>query len=187
MKPELNLYYFHRDARLCAMWLHDKHLVTQIREVGQMISTACQMVVCERDTVLYKPESLTPSASWILDSIEHATWAFSLWQAMLEQHESLFKRKTPAWEMNLRIKNNYLTHFPKVGWTDPPCVVPDDCLTSDTAMSYRKYYLKYRVHANSYKVVRRPWWVDDYLYGSDFKAADAGAVLAIERAEAVLG
>ncbi len=194
MSTQLQIYFLHRDARLCAQWLHDRDLVAQIRGIGQILSTACQMMGVSLDRTLYEPVQIDhPCNVWARESIEHFTWLHSHWLSLIQHHEELFHRPHTSWDMQLRIRRFYLADksiggtgiapFPRAPWRDPPLLVPNEFVSLDTVKSYRAYYLRHRVHLGSYRKVRRPFWVDEYLYGSTFNSQDADLAQVIARAE----
>ncbi len=160
---EMNIFYLHPCARVCAEWLHDKHTAKQQEEVGMLLSYAVQLQLCERlpDLVITDcPEH--PWLSWTLHSIDHVTWLHSYYVALTDKLQHVFHREDRRWKFMLTIER-HLVRFPRNGWTDPPQIVPEDCNCPKVTDGYRSYYSKCKIKVGSYKRVRVPYWARDFM------------------------
>ncbi len=158
---EMNIYYLHPCARVCAEWLHDKHTSKQCEEVASLLSTAVQFQICEAVPELQKESCLNhPWLPWAMESIDHIIWLYDYYNALIDKMKNMFHREDREWKFTQAIRKQ-LVRFPRNGWVDPPQIVPGDCRREKVTDGYRDFYLKCKVKVGSYRRVQVPYWVHD--------------------------
>lgn len=186
---DVNIFYLHPSPLTAARWLHDKHLVKMVLESAQLLSTACQIIIMERDTKLYKPTHMYhPCTQWLLKSRYNAEWLYDHYIALCDQFMDKFRHNHKSRDLCNAIEG-HIPLFPNEDFTEPPLCMPDDCKIDGQPayQCYQLYYLRYKIRIGSYRRVKMPYWVSQALNvvaDSDASQAAADAHL---RALAELG
>ena len=159
---QMTLFYLHPCARVSAEWLHDKMLPIMAEESKQLIATAIQYRFLESDERLPVPRFLLhPWLPWAMESSDHIEWLFAYYQTCVEKIQEVFDRKDRSWQFQIAARD-WLPLFPRMGWQNPPMIVPIDCVDDKICVAYRSYYLKSKCKGGSYKRVRMPYWVREH-------------------------
>jgi hypothetical protein len=145
----MNIFYLHKDARISAQAMSDKHVVKMIVETAQLLSTAHHVLdgVNVLAKPIYKPTHHNhPSAVWVRETIGNYLWARNHLWALLDEYALRYNKKpsdhaTYKVAMGLKyppmnIKNDFNMTPMRIAITDVRHHVKDDAIAS-----YRKYYV----------------------------------------------
>ena len=180
---DMNIFYLHKDPKICAEMHCDKHVVKMIIEYAQLLSTAHRVLDGdmyfgksktgrkatryrhpdkEMDDNLYLASHLKhPSQLWIHKSRKNYIWMYELWINLCQEYTYRYEKKHVT-QVKLE---NYLDKIPKnipdAEWTEPTpamshypqCIVPNDSL-----QSYHNYYIADKIRFAKWKKREIPEW-----------------------------
>ncbi len=158
----MEILYLHPCAATSALWLGDKHSFKALAEAEKLLATACQMIACDLDDRLAAPDLNHPLLPWVLESIHHYQWLLSYYHSLIAKSKAVFSREYRAWKLEL-VYAEYLKLFPRIPFTTPPVLVPEDCVRATADESYRLYYCRCRIGVGVFRRVRLPYFVKDYF------------------------
>ncbi len=158
----MNLFYLHKEPEVSATLHCDIHVVKMIIEYAQMLSTAHRMVDGEQyyglskngrriarwrhpnsnlENVLYKASHINhPSAVWARESVENYQWLYRHLEALGSEYKQRYGRVHKTIQTHSQTLTEPPRGISRVGFTDPPQCMPDECKNSDTVVAYQTYY-----------------------------------------------
>jgi hypothetical protein len=165
----MNIFYLHRNARICAEMHNDKHCIKMILEYAQLLSTAHRVIDgtatdClsrsgrkqtryilpdEREHVLYSATHINhPSAIWVRQSKQNYVWLHALLAALCKEYTFRYG-KVHKCERDYLVE--YLTeppiNIPNKPFTEPtPAMDKMYIIKNDSLNSYRNYYRQGKKH-----------------------------------------
>jgi hypothetical protein len=186
----MNIFYLSNNHKECARWHVDKHVIKQILEYAQLLSTAHRVLdgtptidrggaagrqrttyilPDNRDTVLYRATHINhPSAIWCRQSYANYVWLSKLLTELCKEYTyrygKVHKVERDGLEGELMYTPmNIPAHAP---FTEPTPAMPDDVkVAGDSIKSYRNYYIMNKQHLASWsgKINSRkvPEWFDE--------------------------
>jgi len=169
----MNIFYLHRDARICAEMHNDKHCIKMILEYAQLLSTAHRVIDgtptnClsrsgrkqtryilpdEREHVLYSATHINhPSAQWVRQSTSNYMWLYNLLTDLCKEYTYRYG-KVHKVEREVIQGLKYFPAKMKIGpFTEPTPAMPDEVkVPNDSLASYRNYYISNKAHLASWK------------------------------------
>lgn len=172
----MNIFYLHRDTKICAEMHNDKHCIKMILEYAQLLSTAHRVLDGHlvnyindsgrkakkytlddsRDRVLYVATHINhPSAIWCRQTTSNYMWLYNLLTDLCKEYTYRYG-KTHKVEASGMLGKEGLYYTPKkipIGpFTGPTPAMPDDCkVPGDSLASYRKYYINNKQHLASWR------------------------------------
>lgn len=162
----MNIFFLSRKTRQCARWHCDKHVVKMILESAQLLYTAhhenggTHMIqvsapVCASTGKRgYRSTHKNhPSAIWTRESLAHYFWLIALAKDLVLEHEFRFAPKSPhaCLAHLLWLEQNPPPDLVETRWLrDPIPAMPDEYKSSDSMLSYRKYYMYAKTNLLSY-------------------------------------
>lgn len=160
----MNIFYLDTDATKCAQFHCDSHVVKQILESAQLLSTAHRILdegflSKELNDNLYKTShQFHPSFKWVSNSKGNYEFLYNLLEELLKEYTYRYHAKHACSDLLAFLKEPPMCIDDK-GFTKFTQVVPDDCRNDNPVEGYRDYYKKYKVHLLSYKVRDIPEWL----------------------------
>jgi hypothetical protein len=181
----MNIFYLHKDPKVCAEMHLDKHVVKMIIEYAQLLSTAHRYIdgketieltangrrikrwslPDEREQHLYKASHINhPSAKWARVCDLHYKWLYELFCALCDEYTYRYG-KVHMTDQKLR---GVLAQVPNgIGkskiFEEPYRAMPDDVkIGNDSLLSYRNYYIKNKVSFAKWTKRKVPDWFINY-------------------------
>ena len=178
----MNIFYTNNDPKQCAMDHMDKHVIKQILEYAQLLSTAHRVldgvpVVSrrattgrqytsyrlddDRDGVLYSATHINhPSAIWCRQSIANYDWLHSLLVELCKEYTYRYGKVHKCERDGLvKLLGIYPKNLKPRLFTEPTPAMPDDVkVLGNSLESYRNYYIKNKSKLASWsgKINSRP-------------------------------
>jgi hypothetical protein len=169
----MNIFFLDFNAKMCAQYHNDKHVVKMILETCQLLSTAHRVIdgvlltgISDsgrkttswilpdgRNDVLYKATHLNhPSAIWVRQSKENYLWLHSLLCELSQEYTYRYGKVHKCEQIGLidalgKFPNNLKTR----GFTEPtPAMDKSYIIENDSIASYRNYYQNAKQHLASW-------------------------------------
>ena len=169
----MNIFYLHRDTRICAEMHNDSHSIKMVLEYAQLLSTAHRVIDgtptdClsrsgrkqtryvlpdEREHILYSATHINhPSAQWVRQSTSNYMWLYNLLSDLCKEYTYRYG-KVHKVEREVIQGLKYFPAKMKIGpFTEPTPAMPDDVkVPNDSIASYRAYYINNKQHLASWK------------------------------------
>ena len=171
----MNIFYLHKDTRICAEMHVDKHVVKMILEYAQLLSTAHRVldgtithglsesgrkqtryVLSDgRDGLLYSATHINhPSAVWVRQSVQNYMWLAEMLESLCGEYTYRYGKvhKVEATGLMQALKNNFPKNIPDKPFTEPTPAMPEEVkVPNDSIASYRNYYWLNKKHLISWK------------------------------------
>jgi hypothetical protein len=155
----MQIFFLDYDQQLCAQYHCDKHVVNQIKESVQLLSTACRLSGID---VGYKLNHINhPISIWVRSSIQNYNWLTGLVEALHTEYQYRYGDKVH--KSYLVYKTLLVPNLPDIGLTKFPTVISEDCIVDDPIESYRIFYIKYKLHFAKWKNRSIPEWIDNLV------------------------
>lgn len=140
----MNIFFLHRNPRVSAKAMTNKHVVKMIVESAQLLSTAHHVIDGEEAIAgIYKSTHKNhPSAKWVRDSLSHYNWLYNHFVELCKQYTDRYNKVHKTDRMLAHI----LTTPPKGlidrGFNFPPLAMPKEYHKYDNTIEcYRAYYI----------------------------------------------
>ena len=160
----MNIFYLDRDPKTAAQMHCDKHCIKMILESAQMLSTAHRVL----DTDLYADKvglyklahKNHPSTIWVRTSSENYRWLFNHYDALMQEYTYRYG-KHHATERLIEPLRVVPFFIQKMGFTDPPQCMPEECKGEDTVLAYQTYYIIEKSSFAKWKRREIPEWFNE--------------------------
>lgn len=178
----MNIFALDQNPKLAAKYHVDKHVVKQLLETAQLLSTAHRIIDgtmllpetgrqvkywklqdSKLDSLLYKATHVNhPSAVWARASSFNYNWLFELLFELCCEYTHRYGKvhKTESsgvMEALLKTPDN----MPIDSFTYPTPAMPDECKVEDVMQSYRNYYFMHKSRMFKWKNRAIPDWLLD--------------------------
>lgn len=159
----MNIFVLDYDVSKAARMPCNSHVIKQIVEYCQLLSTAHRVLDIETSDVLKATHINHPCAIWTRENKANYLWLHSLVTELAEEYTFRYGK------VHLYGRNGLISDLLNVAPANikdsseltPFCkCMPDDCKESDPVTSYRNYYNMYKVHLLKYKKREFPAWID---------------------------
>ena len=179
----MNIFYLHRDPKLCARMHNDKHIVKMIIEYAQLLSTAHRIIdgtLVEgisksgrkakryqlpdaRDGILYTAtHSNHPSAIWTRSSEANYRWLFSLWIHCMDEYTYRYKRVHATSRLIEALNKDPINIKRDVDFVEPPPAMPEHYrVPGNSIQSYHNYYIGDKRNISRWTNREMPLWFAD--------------------------
>lgn len=148
----MNIFALDYCPLTAAKYHNNKHVVKQILETTQLLSTAN---IINGVSGPYKVTHLNhPVSKWVRETEGNYLWSLQLGLALCQEYTLRYGKKHKCEDI---LKNLNKIKLPS-GNTQFALAMPDDCKTNDPVESYRIYYIKYKNHLASWKNREKPFW-----------------------------
>lgn len=179
----MNIFFTDMCPRQAAINLGNKHVLSQLKEAAQMLSTAHRLLdgfeqtfVIEtgkvkikkkwilpddRESILYNVTHVNhPCAVWVREAVENYNWLVDHLFALGDEYTHRYgKVHKTIRTMGLTIQSPPF-NLKDWDWTEPPKCMPDEYKTDDLVESYRNYYNGDKKHIHKWKNREVPEWIE---------------------------
>ena len=185
----MNIFVLHKDPRIAASMMCDKHVVKMIVETNQLLSAVLDLnykpeLITEKDEKGYHVSKQLGLASypiahrkhgctlWAAEARDNYRWLLRHLQWMCYEY---YKRygKIHSLENRLMIYRGQEQHLNFKRKTMTPFYqgMPDDVKDKDVVKAYRDYYNKYKFTFAKWKDYNIPFWYNPPQYTVQLEAA----------------
>lgn len=158
----MNIFYLHPNAKICAIYHNDKHVVKMILELTQMLYTCLH--VSNPDLLLSAPEKPYkiahknhPSTIWTRSSIYNYKWLCELALELCLEYTYRYN-KIHASQKHIEWLSKQNPSIPKHPFSPPPQAMPDKYKDRNTITAYRNYYIYEKASFSKWKKRKIPYW-----------------------------
>lgn len=150
----MNIFILDYNPKIAAQYQADKHVVKQVLETAQILSTVCGGP--------YKPTHAGhPCTIWAGQNITNLNWLIRHGLALAEEYTYRYQRRHKSEAVIRfiadRLANQIPSHIASVGVSPYVQCMPDEFRDKDPVVAYRKYY-----HSKSFAQWNRgraaPYW-----------------------------
>lgn len=175
----MNIFYLSHNVDECARYHVDKHVIKQIVEYAQILSTTHRvldgklyvdvssgrqykrwMLFDEKENVLYKSTHFNnPSVKWCRESQQNYYWLYNLFLRLIAEYYYRYKKVHACTKLI-----PYLGLAPQnINWklfTEPTPVMGAEYIIENNSLeSYRNFYKYGKQHLHSWKNRPTPTWI----------------------------
>ncbi len=170
----LNIFYINFDPKQCSIEHTNKHLISQLKESCQLLSTAHRVLDGVEtagfsasgrkktvwklnnsyDDILYSATHINhPSAIWVRHGFENYQWLHSLLVELCKEYTYRYGKIHKCEQIGLVDKLQYAPfNISTKLFTEPTPAMPVHCIVpGDSIASYRNYYNTEKRHIASWK------------------------------------
>ncbi len=176
----MNIFVLDWDLKKCAQNHVDRHVVSQVKESAQILSTAHRMLdgywytekvngrniqrwelLDAREQHIYKSTHFNhPSVKWCRESLHNYTWLSCLFVELLKEYTYRYNKVHAC----SRLVSALLTAPSNISWEKPftqptPAMDSQYIVPGDSLASYRNYYKFAKQHLHSWKNREIPDWI----------------------------
>ena len=153
----MNIFVLHTNQRICAKYHCDKHVISQIKEYAQLLSTAHRVLDKNRNVLCEITHVNHPCAKWVRQCDANYQWLYLLLKELCKEYTYRYE-KIHLYERNGLL--NYLRKSPtniRYGnLTQFALAMPEEHQTSSAVWSYRSYYAYAKKKLLQYKKRKLP-------------------------------
>lgn len=181
----MNIFVLDTDKERCARYMVNRHLNKMPSEHAQMLCTAyrinrfighrphnisgeeyrflcsdiAQQEIILNGIRLYKSSYINhPCSVWVRSSLTNFLWLCELNRA-IDKERKWRNYNVPGYSTLVTNELEKVIDMPDVGLTKFALAMPDQCKTSSTIRSYRRYYCQEKVHLFEWKYRKLPYWI----------------------------
>lgn len=150
----MNIFYLHKNPKICAQYHCDKHVVKMIVETAQILSTVHW--VCGDQGPYKATHQKHPCVIWAGESKNNYKWLHSLGIELCKEYTYRYQ-KTHGSEKILR----QLSKPPRIKslkLTKRPQTMPEQYRGLNTITAYRKFYIGEKTRFAKWKNRKIPSW-----------------------------
>lgn len=158
----------------------NKHVVCQIKEYAQLLSTAHRVLDGDqhirlsksgrkqtvyvlpdnRESTLYSATHINhPSAVWVRKTDKNYDWLYVMWRELMDEYTYRYNKVHACEKLILPLRRTPYG-IPKGDFTEPTPAMPDQYkVAGDSIQSYKNYYLGDKTRMFSWKNRPAPSWV----------------------------
>lgn len=157
----MNIFFLDEDINKSCEYHVDKHVVKQILEYCQMLSTALRVNGMEDDDRLYKIAHLNhPCTVWVRESRNNFQYLFDMAKRLSDEYTYRYGKIHASSRLFSIFEENKCL-IPEVGLTQFPICMDDQYkVGNDVIESYRNYYNKGKRHLFNWKNRNIPEWIE---------------------------
>jgi len=179
----MNIFYLHKDPKICAEMHLDKHVVKMLIEYAQLMSTAHRMLDgikyiaksktgrkvtrfrlenSNEEATIYKACHINhPSAVWVRDNAYNYQWLYQMWSCLHEEFKIRYgsNKEHKSYVVLKDLLRNSPKNIPlNIPFQQPTQAMPDDVKNEDSITAYRDYYIKYKNSFATWKTSIPEWY-----------------------------
>lgn len=169
----MNIFYLSHNTKECARFHTNKHIISQLKESCQLLSTAHRVLDGKEyvdsssgrrikrwkldssyEPILYKATHINhPSAIWVRHSYDNYTWLHSLLVELCKEYTYRYGKMHKCETIGLVNTLSYAPfNIPVKVFTEPTPAMPDEYIVKgDSIQSYHNYYNGAKVKLFSWK------------------------------------
>lgn len=154
----MNIFVLHKDPKVAAQYMVDRHVIKMILESAQLLCS----VFPEGEAPYKRTHYNHPCAKWVRESKQNYLWVVRHALALNEEYKYRWDRsrnhasvKVIQWCIE---RMNDLS-FARVSRTPFVLAMPEECRVEDPIEAYRIYYKQHKSHIAVWKKREQPeWW-----------------------------
>jgi hypothetical protein len=177
----MNIFYLHKDPKICAEMHLDKHCTKMLIEYAQLMSTAHRVLdgikytgksKTGRKVTRYKLENNNeentvykachinhPSNVWARDNTYNYNWLYQMWSCLHEEFKVRYGKDHKSYVVLKDLLRDPPKNIPlNIPFHQPTQAMPDDVKNKDSITAYRNYYIKYKNSFATWKTNIPKWY-----------------------------
>lgn len=152
----MNIFILDNDAKKCAEYHTDKHVVKMILEHAQMMSTAVRVSGLDSG---YKIAHLNhPCTKWVRESLSNFLWLYDLTFYLNLEYRRRFNHSYNHKSFDV-VDNLPNPNIKDIGLTPFAQAMPDKYKNKDSVSAYRLYYINEKSHLFNWTDTEEPVWL----------------------------
>lgn len=179
----LNIFYTNNNPEICAQQHCDKHVIKQLLESVQLLSTAHRVLDGteyvdsssgrrikrwklddpELDNLLYKVSHCNhPSAVWVRQSESNYRWLAELLSELCKEYTYRYGKIHKCEQIGLvdMLYTNVPNNIQRKSFTEPtPAMPPQYIIKNNSIASYQKYVREGKIHLHKWKNRETPAFI----------------------------
>ena len=179
----MNIFYTNNDPKLCAQYHTNRHVISQLKEACQLLSTAHRVLDgkqvaglsasgrkkkvwkldSELDSIVYSATHINhPSALWVRQSSHNYMWLCELVSELSKEYTHRYGKVHKCERDGLLdvLYNNVPKNIPKGAFTEPTPAMPVEYIVKgDSIQSYINYINGAKQHLHSWKNREVPYFI----------------------------
>lgn len=155
----MNIFLLDEDLDLCAEYHTDAHVISQIKEVAQMMSTNIRLInkVDIGNKITHQNH---PCTVWMRESLSNYRYSRRYALALHRQWRMRWNHSSTEFHKSARVILSLPElNVPDIGLTPFAQAFDDKYKSSDAIQSYREYYRCEKTHLFKWKHNKRPYWL----------------------------
>ena len=155
----MNIFVLDEDPSIAAHYVCDSHCVKMILESAQMLCA-----VHPEGTAPYKRSYYNhPCTKWARESFENYDWLIRHAYALCAEYSRRYNHKNGKPKVHksqevIEWCDENRPSLPKLGLTEHPKCMPDECKKESVVESYRNYYINEKSHLAYWRKMDAPMW-----------------------------
>jgi hypothetical protein len=160
----MNIFFLSLNAKRCAQYACDKHIVKMILESTQMLYAAQHLLPSRLHLSPLTPYKLAhknhPCTIWTRTSLSNYMWLCTLAFNYCEEYRFRYgPDKIHACEVHLQWLYANPPELKDIGFTEPAQAMPDQYKHESVVKAYRRYYLGEKMSFVKYTRREVPSWI----------------------------
>ena len=160
----MNIFYLHDNPEICAQYHADKHVVKQILECAQILSTVLEG---KGTKILYKPTHKNhPVTLWVGESWQNFSLTVRLFKALCKEYTFRYGKTHKCETATQGIDfNAFKPLFDEFNYTRRPICTGEHEVSSDEALeAYREYYIDGKRELLNYTKRDIPLFIKEQMF-----------------------
>ena len=153
----MNIFVLDNDLRACARAHTNAHIVKQMLESAQILSTVCRE--SGLDCGYKSTHKHHPCVKWASKSIQNWKWLRDLAYELNHEWKYRFNHDHDSKSIEM-IKTLEEPDLPDIGMTPFALAMPDEYKTNNPVKSYRLYYMGGKRHLANWGIREQPEWFE---------------------------
>lgn len=159
----MNIFVLSKNAKECAIYHANKHLIKMILETAQLLCSAhivLDNVLIIEDVELYKlTHKNHPCAIWTRSSKVNYEWLYDLFYELCDEYTYRYGKVHLCFQKFKDVLVFVPKNIPNEPMTDFALAMPDECKEDDPVESYRNYYRTHKRHLCIWSKREVPEWL----------------------------
>ena len=157
----MNIFFLHKNPKLCARYHLDKHVVKMILETAQMLYSVHWYKELELPLDAYKKAHINhPCSIWSRESLSNYLYLCELGLELCNEYTYRYGKRHKSQD----VIEWCVTNKPSIvdiGYTQPPKAMPDEYKVESVVQSYRNYYMGAKSGFAVWKNREKPFWFEE--------------------------
>lgn len=190
-KPIVNIFYLDSDPVTCAHYHVDWHVISQVVEYAQILSTVHRLVDgieykgytaayvkikrwrladLDKEQVLYKAIGVQhPHVIWACQSRENYMWLYQLFATLCKEYTARYKKVHKSEQIGLiDLLSSAPNTIPDIPFTLPNSIIPEQYIVpGDPMKSYHAFYNAEKRQIFNWKYREIPYFIQQTISEDD--------------------
>lgn len=157
----MNIFRLHDDPDTCSQYFTNRHVVSQLKEQCQLMSTAHHVAGSKLDlsTIYRKTHQNHPSGTWARESVDNYQWLHKLTVCLAKEYTYRYGRVHAVESSRLLAKLRRVPNIPDIGPTKQTMAMPERYHCYNPVVAYRNYYVNSKSHLFAWRNREMPPWL----------------------------